>query len=742
MKDSYKKDYKNSEKRFAGVICSTGTRLTDRVFTYSVPQGMRDKIQIGSSVYVPFGRGNKKTEGLLVEFYETCAMKTKAIISIVENMPIVSKEGIELAYFLARETLSDYSSAFQTVLAPGGFGTYKPKIRVFYSLTDLGREAQVPKGAVRQKAVIDYLTLEESEDQVNLIKTCGATSSSLKAMVDKGWLAKSDKRVLRRRANYKGGQGKKALNPDQQRVFDIISKKVGNYLICGVTGSGKTEIYMQLVEQALSEGKEAIVLVPEISLTPQTIERFEKRFGKEVAILHSRLSNAERYEEWEKIKTGRASIAIGARSAIFAPFKNLGLIVIDEEHENTYVSEKNPKYHTYDVAKLRAEYHACSLVSGSATPSMESLYRAEKGEMVRLDLPSRVGNRPLPEIEIIDMREELKKGNRTMFSEDLYRAMLVALEKKEQIILFLNKRGHTSFVFCRSCGYVYRCDACDVSMTYHKYKNRLVCHYCGREKRAGGVCPRCGSKAIKDFGAGTEQLEEEVKKLFPDARVKRADADTMGKKGSYEDIYNKMMAGEIDILLGTQMIAKGFDFPKVSVVGIVSADISLNLPDLRAREKTFQLLTQVAGRAGRGDTRGKVFVQTYKPDNPAILAASNHDVDAFYKSEKDIRLMRSYTPITRDLQVRLAGADRRAVFNKGLEIKKFIEKEIANVREGTFEGPAPSVIERIDRKYRFAIMIRGKYREDLRNLGQALIDRFPTSREINIILTLDPISIF
>ncbi len=742
MIDSYKKDYKEKEKKFAGVICSTGTRLTDKVFTYSIPKEMRAGIRIGSSVYVPFGRGNKKTEGILVEFYDNCSMKTKPIISIVENMPVVDKEGIDLAYFLARETLSDYSSAFQTVLAPGGFGAYKPKVRAFYTLTELGREAKAPKGALRQQAVLDYLADQGSEEQAKLIKASGASSSTLKTMLDKGWIAKSDKRILRRQADQIGGQGKKSLNSDQQRVFDTISKKTGNYLICGVTGSGKTEIYMQLVEQALNKGKQAIVLVPEISLTPQTIERFEKRFGKEVAILHSRLSNAERYEEWEKIKTGRASIAIGARSAIFAPFKDLGLIVIDEEHENTYVSEKNPKYHTYDVAKFRADYHGCSLVSGSATPSMASLYRAEKGEMIRLDLPRRVGNRPLPDIELIDMREELKKGNRTMFSEDLYKAMLEALNKKEQIILFLNKRGHTSFVFCRSCGYVYRCDACDVSMTYHKYKNRLVCHYCGREKRAVGVCPRCGSKAIKDFGAGTEQLEEEVKKLFPKARVKRADADTMGRKGSYEDIYNKMLGGEIDILLGTQMIAKGFDFPKVSVVGIISADISLNLPDLRAREKTFQLLTQVAGRAGRGDLVGKVFVQTYKPDNPAILAASTHDVDAFYKSEKEIRLLRGYPPITRDMQVRLAGADRRAVFNKGLEIKSFIEKNIANVREGTFEGPAPSVIERIDRKYRFAIMIRGKHREDLRKLGQELIDRFPTNREINIILTLDPISIF
>lgn len=732
----------DNNKKYAGVICATGTRMTDKIFTYFIPEDIREDLHIGSSVIVPFGRGNKKTEGLVIELYDACSFKTKSIISIVENMPILGKEGIELAYFLAEKTLSDYSSAFQTVLAPGSVGGYKAKIKSFYKLTEAGEKAENMSRAPRQQAVLEYLRGGVSEGRVELLKETGASSSTLDSMVKKGWLIKTDKRVPRRNPISISTDYKKKLNADQELVFNEIKRRLATYLICGVTGSGKTEIYMQLVEEALHEGKQAIVLVPEISLTPQTIKRFEGRFGKEVAILHSRLSVAERYEEWEKIKNGRAKIAIGARSAIFAPFKNLGIIVIDEEHENSYISEKNPKYHTYDVALFRAKYHKCSLVLGTATPSMETLLKVEKGEIVRLDIKERVGQRPLPEIKIIDMREELKKGNRSMFSSDLYLAIKDALDKKEQVILFLNKRGHTSFVFCRACGYVYRCDACDVSMTYHKHRNKLICHYCGREKATSKACPRCGSKAIKEFGAGTEQLEEEVKRIFPNARVRRADADTMGKKGAYEDIYERMLSEEIDILIGTQMIAKGFDFPKVTVVGVVSADISLNLPDIRAQEKTFQLITQVAGRAGRGDLEGKVFVQTYKPDNPAILAASNNDVDAFYKSEKLVRLLKDYPPFTKDMQIKLSGIDRRAVFNKGLEIRRFIETRIGKIKDGQFEGPAPSVIERIDMKYRFAIMVRGAYEKEIRELGRAVIERFPTSKKINVVVTISPMSIF
>lgn len=733
------------------LIVSTGTRLTDKPFSYRIPKDLEGHVQVGQSVVVPFGKGNRLRQAIVVAIQEEPAGQEtytlKEIDHIVEGQPLLPPESMGLAFYMIDHDLSDYAAAFAAVMPPGTVGSYRPLNKAFYRLTEAGEAAEPAKTAYRQQAVLDYLRKAGEEESSVLLKASGASSSTLKTLEDKGWIQQESRRFYRRQGgDFRQGQ-RKILSPAQEAVYQRIQEEPGAYLICGVTGSGKTEIYLQLVQDALERGEEAIVLVPEISLTPQTLERFEGRFGQQVAVLHSRLTQNERFEEWEKIASGQVKIAIGARSAIFAPFQHLGLIVIDEEHDGSYISDKNPKYHTYDIARFRADRHQARLVLGSATPSLETLYRAELGEIERLDLPDRVRG-AMPAIEIVDMREELKANNRSMFSRTLYEQMQATLDRGEQVILFLNKRGHTSYVFCRACGYVYRCDACDVAMTYHKHRDQLICHYCGREKPYAHVCPQCGSTAIREFGSGTEKLEEEVRRLFPGRRVVRADADTMGAKTAYNRVYQEMLDRKIDILLGTQMIAKGFDFPGVTLVGVMAADITLNLPDLRAEEKCFQLLTQVAGRAGRGDLPGHVVIQTYKPDNPAIQAAASHDVDGFYQHAMDYRRALNYPPLCHELLIRIQGANRPASLDKGRVIRAFLDQAIRELRatrpgaDFTLEGPVPAVIERVNRKYRFVLLARSQDRSDLEALGRAIIDRFPTSKEINVVVALDPEGIY
>lgn len=721
---------------FADVLIASQTRKTDRPFTYRVPEALQAQAKEGRSVVVPFGRGDRRREGLVIRLFEADAPEypTKDIFAWKEGQPL-SEEAMAIAHYMVEHDLSDQTSAIQTVLPPGGVGAFRPRYSAYYRRSEKGKNAEISARAPRQKAVLEVLGEGEWE-QKDLLQKSGATKNVLDRLLEQGLIEKAERRVMRRQVNTPAAYRRQILTPDQQKVFDHITEKKGIYLLRGVTGSGKTEIYLQLVERALDQGKQAIVLVPEISLTPQTIARFEGRFGPQVAILHSRLSTAERYEEWEKIQSGEVSIAIGARSAIFAPFSDLGIIIIDEEHESSYVSEKNPKYHADEIAAFRANWHRCSFVLGSATPSLLSLYRAEKGEIERLDLPERVHGRPMPETEIVDMRAELKANNRTMFSRALRMAMLEALRNKEQIILFLNRRGHTSYVFCRDCGYVYRCDACDVAMTYHKHHDHLVCHYCGREKKLQTHCPQCGSDRIRAFGAGTEQLEEETRRLFPGARIRRADLDTMRAKGAYDSIYRDMMDGSIDILLGTQMIAKGFDFPRVTVVGIIAADVSLNQPDVRAGERTFQLVTQVAGRAGRDERPGKVFIQTYKPTHPALVAAQAHDVDYFYETEIAYREENGYPPFRHELHVLLSGPDRAKTMQRAQGVAAFLEEKI---KTDALIGPTPSIIERMNGRYRFTIVLRQNDRALLESIGKALIDVFPTSTELWVVVTIDPL---
>ena len=497
-------------------------------------------------------------------------------------------------------------------------------------------------------------------------------------------------------------------------------------MLYGVTGSGKTEIYMQEIEKVLSQGKTSIMLVPEISLTPQTVSRFIARFGEErIAVLHSKLSVGERFDEWNKIRRGDAKIVIGARSAIFAPAQDLGLIIIDEEHDESYSSESNPRYDAIEIAEYLMESKNIPLILGSATPDMRTFYRAKNGEIKLLTLTKRANESTLPEVEIIDLRDELTHGNKSMISRRLKEEIEKNLKDKKQTILFLNRRGFSNFIMCRDCGSTLKCKRCDISLTYHKYENILKCHYCGAEEKIPEVCPECGSKNIKYFGTGTQKLEEEVKELFKDATTIRIDADTVTKKNSHEEILNKFKDENIDILIGTQMVVKGHHFPNVTLVGVIAADVELNIGDFRASEKTFQTLTQVSGRAGREKDKGRVIIQTYNPDHYAIEYSKKQDYDAFYDVEVNIRKALKYPPFCDIILIDMSSKDARELKVVSKKIHEYLKKRVIEEKFGLLlYSPVVSPIGKIKDRYRMRILIKCKYDEKVRSLIKDMLDEF------------------
>lgn len=506
----------------------------------------------------------------------------------------------------------------------------------------------------------------------------------------------------------------KKLTSEQQDTINCIIPSIKKeqhktFVVHGVTGSGKTEIYMQLIQKSLEAGKDAIVLVPEISLTLQMIERFKGRFGElNLAVLHSRLSMGERYDEWIRIKRGNARIVIGARSSLFAPLNNIGIIIVDEEHEPSYKSDHTPKYNAVTTAEKRAELNNAVLVLGSATPTVTTYHKAENNVYEKLTLNSRYNQVPMPHIEIVDMREELREGNKSIFSRSLYEAMQENLKEKKQIILFLNKRGYASFVSCRNCGYVVKCPSCGISMTYHSKSQSCICHYCGMERKTPSLCPECKSKYIRYFGVGTEKVEKVVRKVFPDYSCERLDLDTSSTKGSAQKILSNFRSGKTDILVGTQIIAKGLDFPNVGLVGVIAADISLNIADYRASERTFQLITQAAGRAGRGDKIGQVIVQTYKPEHYAIISASDHDYIGFYNNEIIMRNQLEYPPFTDIIQIIVSGKEEKKVSHLAERIVDDYIDQAGPSHTNDILGPRPAPRQKINERFRFQILIKCK----------------------------------
>lgn len=732
-------------KLYAEVIINSEALEIDRPFTYKVPEEFNNEIKIGQIVKVPFGKGNKTSEGFILNLKndDNIKFKTKNIAAILVKDPVIDEDDINLIEFLREKTLCKYIDAFRLLIPVGimkGAKAKKKKVIVLKN-EDLSN-IKNPDG---YKKIVEFFKTNSGKyTKSELINEHSISQYKLNKLIENEVLSIEEESVFRYNDRVYNKDSAKTLTIEQENIIrEYINSDDTMFLLKGVTGSGKTEVYMKLVERVLLEGKSAIILVPEIALTPQMIERFKGRFGVNVALFHSKLSDGERFDEWFRVKEGKAKVIVGARSAIFLPAKNLGLIIIDEEHENTYKSEQNPKYQTKEVAEYLSELKGCKVILGSATPSIETYYRALTGEMKLLELNSRVDNKPMPPMKVIDMRNELKGGNKSLFSRELFIAIQERLKRKEQIILFLNRRGFSTFVSCRSCGYVFKCDECDISMTYHK-NGLLICHYCGKTKREPRECPKCHSKYVKFFGAGTQRVEEEVKKYFNNVRILRMDVDTTRDKHSYERIYNTFKNGEADILIGTQMVSKGLDFKNVTLVGILAADMSINIPDYRAAERTFQIITQVAGRAGRGDKQGEVLIQTYTPQHYSLQYAVNYDYEGFYEKEFTVRAMMKYPPFGKLLLINGTSKKEELLKNFMHKITMMIKPLVESCLDIEILGPIPCMISKVKENYRWQIVIKGEFDSYFsKNIKEILYDENKNVyNDIRISMDINPNNLF
>lgn len=693
---------------YAGIVVNNEALSMDRIFTYRIPQNMT--VSIGQRVKVSFGQGNKKIDGFVLKLTHEApegVMRMKEIHSAYpENY--FDEQQVDFIERLREKYLASYLDVIKLLIPRGILNgmKYKTSEKLYFV-----KDAEGRYDKEQYRAILDHI----KKNQGMLIKADltkeGFSLSSVNTLIKHGFLSVMSENDYRYNIEEYEDYKAKRLNAEQEYAVEKIRSGPGTFLLHGITGSGKTEVFLELIRENIVKGYDSIVLLPEISLTPQMIERFKGRFGKDITIFHSRLSDGERYDEWYRVKSGKVKIAIGARSALFLPFKNLKMVIIDEEHESTYKSEMNPKYNAKEVAELMMEKNQGQLVLASATPSVESFHRAQDGEIELITLHERATSGVLPSMEIVDMRDELLSGNRSIFSRALLEKMKERLDRKEQIILFLNRRGFSTFVSCRACGYVFKCDNCDISMTHHR-DNSLMCHQCGARKYLPKTCPVCQSKYIKQFGTGTEKVEESVRKFFPDARVMRMDRDTTRQKNSYEIMYNDFKNNESDILIGTQMISKGLDFKDVTLVGVLAADLSLNMPDYRASEKTFQLITQVAGRAGRGDKPGEVIIQSYSPDNFAITSAQAHDYDGFYQKEVEMREVLNNPPFSSLFYVVFTSENEELLIKNTQYIGGLLRKHLTKYDNIILLGPSPCIISKIKSNYRWQVLIKGEIHEE------------------------------
>lgn len=687
---------------FAEIIIDQDAKALDRVFEYIIPEEM--KINIGMRVYVPFG--SRILQGYVIGIKENCDYdqnKLKKIISKIEDFSAIKSEMLSLMRFMAEKNHLKLASILRLFLpAEMREGKVKEIFETYYKLNEI--DINLSKNAKKQQEIVEFL--KENGKTASSILAEKYGYSAIKSLYDKGYILKEKQEIKRTPFVIRQNDKRVKLNESQKSAFDTITENK-TYLLHGVTGSGKTEVYMNLIERELEKGKNAIMLVPEISLTPQIMSNFKARFGNNVALLHSGLSAGERFDEWKRLFSGEARIAIGARSAIFAPLDNLGMIIIDEEHEQSYVSEANPRYDTHDVAEFRARCNNCPLVLGSATPSIDSYQKAKEGEYQLIELPIRANGKELPPVQIIDMMNEIRSGNNSIFSNQLLADLVNVINNKKQAMIFINRRGYSSFMRCRDCGYIAKCVDCDVSLVYHKEDNRLKCHYCGKQFKVLAKCPNCKSEAIKQGAVGTEQIVHKLKELFPDVKVLRMDNDTTSTKNAHQKILTEFKESKPGILVGTQMIAKGHDFEDVVLVGIVDADQSLYHTDYRSTERTFQLITQVAGRAGRSANEGKVVLQTYSPKHYVYKFASNYDYKGFYRKEINIRQTAQFPPYTRIIRILFADHNEEYV----RELLKVCYTEIENLKKDyesdiIYLDAMKSPIKRIQDKYRYQIMLR------------------------------------
>lgn len=714
-----------------GVLVQLSSQNIDKIFDYIVPNDLESSIKVGIRVLVPFGR--QTLEGFVLEIKDNSDRDLKEIYSILDRDIVLNDELLLLGKQIQKSTLSTLISAYQVMLpkalkAKAGVLVSK-KYQTFYELTDKSYLASSSAQGKILKLFSDKKTISRKE-------LLAISSSALSTLIEKKVLSEIKKEDYRIKYEVNKDK-KKVLTPSQQKVVNSVLENQQNvpFLLFGVTGSGKTEVYMQIIEKVLKRGETAIMLVPEISLTPQMVEQFSNRFGNQIAALHSALSEGEKYDEWRRIARGEASIVIGARSAIFAPLKNIGVIIMDEEHSDSYKQgDKSPRYHARDVAIWRAKYHSCPVLLGSATPSLESMARAEKGVYQLLVLKERVNGKSLPNVEIIDMNKEAKNGT-SHITNRLLGELSSCIDRGEQAILFLNRRGFSTFVTCKNCSETIKCPNCDITLTYHKSNRMLRCHYCGYATPLPKVCPHCKEEALSDLGVGTEKIEEELHGLLPNARVLRMDVDTTSRKGAHKKMIDAFRNHEYDILLGTQIVAKGLDFSDVTLVGVINADTSLNIPDFRSSENTYSLLSQVAGRSGRSQKTGKVYIQTFNPDHYAISFVKEHDYLGFYREEMKIRRRLGYPPFYFLCYLKISGKEADYLFQESLKIKRSLER---NLHHTTILGPTTLAVFKVNNIYRYGIILKYKREEALYDILIKVQNHYKSNHKLRVDIDFNP----
>ena len=716
-----------------GVLVEISNKMVDKVFDYLVPKELEDRIKVGVRVSVPFGRMTLEGFVLEIKSVKTTDKELKKIIDIIDDDVVLNSELLELGKTIRNMTLSTLISCYQVMLPKALKAKNGSNINIRYdTFYRLNRDSDHSKLNEKQNEIIK---LFDDKDLIIRKDIADISLSSLNTLLKKGILIEEKHEHYRVNYNSSSFYSTKLTKDQENVVSQVINGEKDTYLLYGVTGSGKTEVYMEIIDYYLKQGKTAIVLVPEISLTPQMISRFQNRFGERIAAIHSGLNDGEKYDEWRRIEKGEASIVIGARSAIFVPLKNIGIIIIDEEHSDSYKqSDTSPRYNAKDVALIRSKNHNCSLLLGSATPSLESMARASKGVYKLLNLPNRVNGHKLPLVNIVDMNKAMKKSH-THFSSLLKEEIEDRLEKNEQIILLLNRRGYSNFVTCKNCGYTFKCPNCDITLTYHKTSNTLRCHYCGYGEKVYEKCPSCMEKSLTNLGVGTQKIEEEINNLFPKARVLRMDYDTTSRKGMHEKIIESFKNHEYDILLGTQMVAKGLDFSNVTLVGVINADTSLNIPDFRSSENTFSLLSQVAGRSGRSSVQGSVVIQTFNPEHYAIFYTKNHDYLSFYNKEMEVRRALKYPPYYYICNIKVSGNDSKLILNEALKIKRSLERNLKNV---IILGPSTSSIFKVNNIYRYNIILKYKSEKEIVEILEKIVEHYKINVKVSVDVDFNP----
>lgn len=716
----------------AKVLVEINNINVDKTFDYIVPFEYIENIKIGMRVKVPFA--SRELEGFVLDLVNSTDdnYELKEIISIVDTEPILNNELLHLGQFMSKKYFSTLISCYQTMLPKALKAQNKTTInKKMIRYVELCSNS-FPKLKPNQEKIVEYLRIngKVKKEEVNKISVSGVNT-----LIKNGIIIESlieEYRLVTKDINKEKETFKLTVEQQEAKNKILSQTQSSVFLLHGVTGSGKTVVYMEIVEEMLNRGKDSIFLVPEISLTPQMVYHFKSRFGDEVAVLHSRLSEGEKYDEYRKIVEGKVHIVVGARSAVFAPFKNLGAIIIDEEHTTSYKQDNNPKYSAIEIAIERAKNNNAIVILGSATPSLETYARSIKGLYTLVELKHRVNTNNLPLVEIVDMSKEKHRGS--IFSSRLITEVNKRLEEHEQIILLLNRRGYSSFITCSNCGYTAKCPHCDITLTYHKTSNTLRCHYCGYADKMNDICPSCGEKAIKTLGTGTEKVEEEIKKVF-NARVVRMDLDTTSKKGSHEKIITAFKNHEYDILLGTQMIAKGLDFSNVTLVGVINADTSLMIPNYRSNEYTFQLLMQTAGRSGRGEKKGSVIIQTFNPEHYAITLASKHDYIDFFKQEMEVRRKLSYPPYYYLIYIKVIGKDYNKISVESNKIASILTRELKNSK---ILGPTTCSVFKLNGLFRFGIIIKYKKEEKMEEVLQSLVNHYKGNQTVKVDIDVNP----